>query len=96
MIRSGQMLLGNALVQLKLGRQWRWTDPNKFPFMAEDASSELMHKKIIRLFGDTSDETVNPLSIHNFMEIAKYAFDKKPGNRKSILFTFPNYGIFIS
>ena len=77
MIRSGQMLVANAILQLKLGRQWRWFDPSKFPNMAVDAGDELMHKKIIRLFGDNLE---SPLSIHNFMEIAENSFSKKPGD----------------
>ena len=66
MIRSGQMLVANAILQLKLGRQWRWVDPIKFPYVAVDASSDFMHKKIVSLFGDAQTD---PLSIHNFLKI---------------------------
>lgn len=78
MIRSGQMLLANALTQLKLGRHWRWKNSDLASvFVAEDISHEILHRSIIRLFGDSYEE---PLSIHNLMDIAKELYDKKPGD----------------
>lgn len=78
MIRSGQMLLANALIQLKLGRHWRWKNGDLGSvFVAEDISQEICHRNIIKLFGDAYEE---PFSIHNLMEIAKELYDKKPGD----------------
>ena len=39
MIRSGQMLVANTLVQLKLSRHWRKFDPEKSVHLAEDIGS---------------------------------------------------------
>ena len=67
MIRSGQMLIANALQHLKLGRQWRWIDPSQKVQLAEDVCQEIMHRNILRLFGDTSDDRASPLSIHRYV-----------------------------
>jgi len=80
MIRSGQMLVANTLVQLKLSRHWRKMDPSKSVHLAEEIGTESTHKNIIRLFGDTYDSNISPLSIHNLMEIAQETFNNKPGD----------------
>lgn len=64
MIRSGQSLLANALVTLKLGRDWRvWR-------MKEQ------HKELLSLFADTPEA---PFSIHRFVEHGAEACGKHPG-----------------
>ena len=78
MIRSGQMLVANTLVQLELSRHWRKMDPSKSVHLAEDIGSESIHKNIIRLFGDSYENS--PLSIHNIMDVAQETFSKKPGD----------------
>merc|ERR1711983_177985 len=68
MIRCGQMLLANALIQLKLGRHWIWSEPTRSIYMAEDLCDELVHRKIIQIFGDYNNEEICPLSIHSMMK----------------------------
>lgn len=48
--------------------------------MAEDLCDELVHRKIIQIFGDYNNEENCPLSIHSMMKIAKDTFNKKPGD----------------
>ncbi|KAF8849615.1 putative cysteine protease atg4 [Acephala macrosclerotiorum] len=64
MIRSGQSLLANALIMLRLGRDWR------------RGSSALEERKIISLFADTPHA---PYSIHKFVEHGASACGKHPG-----------------
>ncbi len=80
MIRSGQMILANALICQKLGRHWRWRTRTRQVLTVDDVEEELMHRKIIRMFGDTNDEAVSPLSIHQIMAVAQEAFGKNPGS----------------
>lgn len=76
MIRCGQMLLANALIILRLGREWRRNQS----ILAEDVSNDIMHREIVRLFGDNPKEDISPLSIHGLMKIAKEALKQKPGD----------------
>lgn len=64
MIRTGQSLLGNALIKIKLGRDYR--------FSPDDNREE----EIIRLFNDTPNE---PFSLHNFVDKGKLLSNMKPG-----------------
>ena len=64
MIRSGQSLLANSLLQLKLGRDWRL------------GQKEQEHKELLALFADTADA---PFSIHKFVEHGAQACGKHPG-----------------
>ena len=64
MIRSGQSLLANTLLQLKLGREWRL------------GQNEEEHKDLLSLFADTSEA---PFSIHKFVEHGAQACGKHPG-----------------
>ncbi|KAI1006353.1 putative cysteine protease [Podosphaera aphanis] len=65
MIRSGQSLLANALIILKLGRDWR------------RGSSISEERKIISLF---ADDPRSPYSIHKFVEHGEVACGKHPGD----------------
>ena len=80
MIRSGQMLLANALIHLKLGRHWNWSGPTRSIYIAEDLCDELVHRKIVQMFGDFNNEDVCPLSIQNMMAVAKESLNRKPGD----------------
>ena len=80
MIRSGQMMLANALIQLKLGRHWNWNGPTRSIYMAEDLCDELVHRNIIQIFGDFYNEDTSPLSIQNIMTTAKETMNRKPGD----------------
>ncbi|KAE8449925.1 Cysteine protease atg4 [Mollisiaceae sp. DMI_Dod_QoI] len=64
MIRSGQSLLANALVMLRMGRDWR------------RGSSTTEERKIISLFADNPKA---PFSIHRFVEHGATACGKHPG-----------------
>ena len=64
MIRSGQSLLANALMFMKLGRDWRKGD------------DEDEHKNILSLFADAPE---SPFSIHKFVEHGAKACGKHPG-----------------
>ena len=64
MIRSGQSLLANALLQLKLGRDWRL------------GQREEEHRGLLKLFADTPEA---PFSIHKFVEHGAQACGKHPG-----------------
>ncbi|CAB4065071.1 ATG4 [Lepeophtheirus salmonis] len=70
-IRSGQMLLGNALLLLHLGRHWRWERNG-----GEDPLKDLKHRNIIRLFADQEE---SPLSIHSLLAIARINLNRSPG-----------------
>lgn len=64
MIRSGQSLLANTLMTLRLGREWRKGDRPKD------------HQEILSLFADTPEA---PFSIHKFVEHGAQACGTYPG-----------------
>ncbi|KAG5671851.1 hypothetical protein PVAND_002024 [Polypedilum vanderplanki] len=66
MIRSGQMLLAQALVIHFLGRSWRY-DPNTQLF---STTEDHIHRKIVRWFGDQVSKA-SPFSIHKLVELGK-------------------------
>lgn len=66
MIRSGQMLLAQALVMHFLGRSWRYDPDSQITSTAEDH----IHRKIVRWFGDQVSKN-SPFSIHALVEIGK-------------------------
>nr|CAD7588644.1 unnamed protein product [Timema genevievae] len=77
MLRSGQMLLAQALVCHYLGRDWRWNEdqlPNSSKLFKEDCS----HRKIIKWFGDNPSPN-SPLSIHMLVSLGE-ASGKRPGD----------------
>lgn len=65
MIRSGQMMLAQALIVHFLGRSWRYDD--KLPFTTAESH---IHRKIIRWFGDQNSLN-SPFSLHKIVELAK-------------------------
>ncbi|XP_049781963.1 cysteine protease ATG4C isoform X1 [Schistocerca cancellata] len=77
MLRSGQMLLAQALVSHFLGRGWRW-DPNQRPSNEKQYRDAVNHRKIIKWFGDTPSQ-MSPLSIHTLVSLGEVS-GKKPGD----------------
>lgn len=74
MLRSGQMLLAQALLCHFLGRSWRWDPDSQLHTTHED----LVHRKIVRWFGDTPSKN-SPFSIHTLVTIGLEA-GKKAGD----------------
>ncbi|PSN62914.1 autophagy-related protein-like protein 4 [Corynespora cassiicola Philippines] len=66
MIRSGQSILANALLNLKLGRDWR----------VQTATSENNERTILSLF---ADDPKAPFSIHRFVQHGAAVCGKFPG-----------------
>lgn len=73
MIRSGQMMLAQALVIHFLGRSWRFDPDSQIFSTAEDH----IHRRIVRWFGDQVSKN-SPFSIHAMVELGK-ANGKKVG-----------------
>lgn len=77
MLRSGQMMLAQALVCHFLGRSWRWS-PEKPIQNAREFQEDCLHRMIIKWFGDKSSVN-SPLSIHHMVRLGE-SLGKKPGD----------------
>ncbi|KAG6462256.1 cysteine protease ATG4D [Manduca sexta] len=77
MLRSGQMMLAQALVCHFLGRSWRWT-PDKPIENARELEEDCNHRMIIKWFGDKASVN-SPLSIHQMVSLGE-SLGKKPGD----------------
>lgn len=71
MIRSGQMMLAQALVIHFLGRSWRYDPDSQIFSTAEDH----IHRRIVRWFGDQISKN-SPFSIHAMVELGKISGKK--------------------
>ncbi|XP_066583605.1 cysteine protease ATG4D [Prorops nasuta] len=76
MLRSGQMMLAQALVCHFLGREWRWR-PDEIINTYEQRVEENKHRMIIQWFGD--QPTKSPLSIHTLVSLSA-STGKKAGD----------------
>jgi hypothetical protein len=72
MLRSGQMLLAQALLLQYLGRDWRWTG-NK------SDKDDMIHRMIIKWFLDEPDSRQAPFGIHSLVKIGS-SMGKKAGD----------------
>ncbi|KAF7393293.1 cysteine protease ATG4D-like [Vespula maculifrons] len=67
MLRSGQMMMAQALVYHFLGRDWRWY-PDQTIKTDEQNEEEKKHRMIIKWFGDQPGPH-SPLSIHKLVSL---------------------------
>jgi len=79
MIRAGQMIVANTLIELHLGRQWRWSQNlhENGVITGDDIHNEALHRDIVRLF---ADQQTAPLSIHKIVEMGQQTINAKPGD----------------
>lgn len=71
MLRSGQMILAQALLNHIMGRQWRWN-------RSHSEANDFMHRYIVRWFGD-KPHPKSYFSIHKLVK-AGHAGGKKAGD----------------
>ncbi|GMT16719.1 hypothetical protein PFISCL1PPCAC_8016, partial [Pristionchus fissidentatus] len=67
-IRSAQMMIGQALMGLHLGRDWRWLDEEMAEKMGQiegTSRDTSIHNEIVSLF---LDRPSSPLSLHSLLE----------------------------
>uniref|UniRef100_A0A1I7ZVE2 Cysteine protease n=1 Tax=Steinernema glaseri TaxID=37863 RepID=A0A1I7ZVE2_9BILA len=72
MLRTAQMVVAEALVQIHLGRDWRW---HVMKDEKREESKFILHNRIVRLF---EDHLGADLSLHRLMRIAARNTDKTP------------------
>ncbi|XP_033636981.1 uncharacterized protein LOC117297909 [Asterias rubens] len=71
MLRSGQMMLAQALVQHFLGREWNY-------YNEQTTQEQRFHHEIVRWFGDQPDD-MSPFSLHRLVELGR-STGKKAGD----------------
>jgi len=80
MIRSGQMMMAQALICHWLGRDWRLTSSKGMDLNpTERWQSERLYRAVIQLFSDVSDTRAAPLSLHSIINLSQAA-GKKAGD----------------
>jgi len=79
MIRAGQMLVANTLIDLHLGRHWRWNPSlqSNGVITGDEIHNEALHRDIVRLF---ADQSTAPLSIHKIVEMGQTTINARPGD----------------
>ncbi|XP_071055196.1 cysteine protease ATG4C [Onthophagus taurus] len=77
MLRSGQMMLAQALICHILGRSWRWNSELE-PLTRELVIENVNHRKIIKWFGDKKSRN-SPFSIHELVRFGESS-GKKAGD----------------
>ena len=72
MIRSGQMMLAEALLRHTIGRAWRLVD--------EKGSISTQHRPVLRMFLDHAASGACPFSIHQLVKRGEEKYGKSPGD----------------
>lgn len=72
MLRTGQMVLAQGLLQHFVGRKWRWSG-------TQSDKADMIHRMVIRAFGDDPTLSVAPFSIHHFVALG-HSSGKKAGD----------------
>ncbi|XP_071445101.1 cysteine protease ATG4D isoform X2 [Hetaerina americana] len=78
MLRSGQMLLAQALICHFLGRDWRWRAEVSASSQHRLFMEDSVHRRIIKWFGDSASRN-SPLSLHALVSLGEES-GKRPGD----------------